>query len=93
MYNNGCKYHALDLFKYICTHDLQKIKVEIPLRPKYKIQAKEVYCIRFNFDECVNIEDITWPRVDTSFILECWKYLSRVSEVSSVFIATDEIPT
>ena len=59
------------LFKYICTHDLQKIKVEIPLRPKHNIQAKEVYCIRFNFDECVNIEDITWPRVDTSFILEC----------------------
>ena len=59
------------LFKYIYTHNLQTTKVEILLRPKHNIQAKEVYCIRFNFDESVYIEDITWPRGDTSFIFEC----------------------
>ena len=52
-------------------HNLQTTKVEILLRPKHNIQAKEVYCIRFNFDESVYIEDITWPRGDTSFIFEC----------------------
>ena len=57
------------LFKYIYTHNLQTTKVEILLRPKHNIQAKEVYCIRFNFDESVYIEDITWPRGDTSFIV------------------------
>ena len=28
------------------------------------------------------IEDISWPRGDTNFIFECWKYLSRVSEAN-----------
>ena len=30
----------------------------------------------------VNKEDIPWPRGDTNFIFECWKYLSRVSEAN-----------
>ena len=29
--------------------------------------------------EAIEMEDITWPRGDTNFIFECWKYLSRVS--------------
>ena len=29
-----------------------------------------------------NIEDITWPRGDSNFVFECWKYLSRVSEAN-----------
>ena len=34
--------------------------------------------VKLDFD----IEDITWPREDTNFIFECWKYLSRVSEAN-----------
>ena len=30
----------------------------------------------------VDIEDIAWPRGDTNFIFECWKYLSRVREAN-----------
>ena len=28
------------------------------------------------------IKDISWPRGDTNFIFERWKYLSRVSEAN-----------
>ena len=36
----------------------------------------------WNSQSYVYIEDISWPRGDTNFIFECWKYLSRVSEAN-----------
>ena len=40
------------------------------------------YFVVLNGDRSLCIEDITWPRGDTNFVFQSWKYLSWVSEAN-----------
>ena len=37
-----------------------------------------------------DIQNITWPRWDTNFILECWKHLSWLSEANEILSARED---